>query len=111
MVVREESFCVIRRVGVMTALLIVMLVFTDLLSITLNSIVVYTFSQMRSSLVFKDYMMIGMAIGDLVRSLLGYPLEIYSSQHGEWILDIFFCKVFQPLMFSLSSFSFLTLNE
>lgn len=37
--------------------------------------------------------MIGMAISDIVQCLLGYPLEIYSSQHGHWKFDMHSCVV------------------
>eukprot|EP00794_Sanderia_malayensis_P020241 gene20241-22222_t len=77
----------------MSAVLIIILSLTDLLSFTLNGIVIYTFFLMRNSLTFKDFMMIGIAIGDMLQSVLGYPLEIYSSQQGQWVLNIIFCKV------------------
>ena len=69
------------------------------ISTSLNSIVLYVFAKVGAkNITFKDVFMVSMTFGDLVQSLLGYTLEIYSMgvmQGGKRTSEIGlnFCKV------------------
>lgn len=77
----------------MSALVTILLSATDVFAVVLNALVIFTFMKIRSQLTFKDSLLVGMAISDILQCLLGYPLEIYSSEHGHWKFDINSCKV------------------
>ena len=77
----------------MSAITVVLLSSTDVFAMMLNLLVIYTFAKIRSQLTYKDYLIVGMAISDFFQCLLGYPLEIYSSQHGYWKFNLASCKV------------------
>ena len=78
------------------------------ISTSLNSIVLYVFAKLGSKkITFKDVFMISMAVGDLVQSLLGYSLEIYSMgerQGGKKTSEIGtnFCKVIYICIFEIT---------
>ena len=68
------------------------------ISTSLNSIVLYVFAKIGAKkITFKDVFMVSMTVGDLIQSLLGYPLEIYAMGESQKInpseLGINFCKV------------------
>ena len=74
-------------------ILVIALSLTDFVSCLLNAVVIFTFCRLRSRLIAKDMYLIGMAISDVLQCVLGYPLEIFSSQQGSWTLSHCYCKV------------------
>ncbi|XP_065062609.1 pinopsin-like isoform X2 [Rhopilema esculentum] len=76
----------------MSAITVVLLSITDVFAVLINAAVIYTFAKIKSQLTFKDILMVGMAVSDILQCLLGYPLEIYSSQHGQWKFNVTSCK-------------------
>lgn len=77
----------------MSAIIVVLLSSTDVFAVMLNLLVIYTFAKIKCQLTYKDYLIVGMGVSDFFQCLLGYPLEIYSSQHGYWKFDLASCKV------------------
>ena len=68
-------------------------------STSLNAIVLYVFAKVGvKKLAFKDAFIVSMTVGDLIQSLFGYSLEIYSMGEREGgekksEIGINFCKV------------------
>ena len=90
----------------MKTFVVIVLTTTDVLAIVLNALVIFNFLKIRNELTFRDRLMAGMAISDIMQCLLGYPLEIYSSRRGYWMFDIESCVVcitpiFQILLLSI----------
>ena len=77
----------------MFTLILVLLSSTNVIAVLLNVIVIYTFLKIRRQLTFKDHLILGMAISDFFQCVIGYPLEIYSSQQGHWSFSLTACKV------------------
>ena len=90
----------------MTVLTVVVLTATDVLALLLNALVIFNFMKIKNQLMFRDYLMTGMAISDILQCLLGYPLEIYSSRNGYWMFDTHSCMVFMASSFILLPPSF-----
>lgn len=83
----------------------------------LNATVLYVFAKLGArKITFKDVLMLSMTVGDLIQSLLGYSLEIYSmgERNGgarKSEIGINFCKVetsFTATMIDVFLFNLIT---
>ena len=77
----------------------ILLALSATISSSLNAIVLYVFAKLGvKKITFKDVFMLSMTVGDLLQSILGYSLEIYSMGEREGgkrksEIGLKFCKV------------------